>query len=383
MQIATSGGRRVTPAALHGRRLRVEEERGVSRKEISAAAREAEKALNLRPTLRLVLQELVGCWGEKELKGRLLVWPSNDYLIDRTGLSERAVRLAIARLVELQLIAARDSANGKRFAIRNAAGEIIDAYGFDLSPLIARHAEFAGRVLALKQQRDAQARGFDDITIARRATEEALRALRESFPDASTSDLESALESLRLRTPRRGSMTPLDELIEAYQAVREMAEQRLYEHGNAGNSCRHIETNNESSGEACNKGLSEKSGRVPQTERSVDLALLRDACPALLEYGQEIRGRSDLLSVARFLRPSIGAHESAFTEAVDKIGAEMASAALVYVLQIHTEDAANPRPMIQNPGGYYRALTRLIAEGRFNLNRELLAKTSKRKRPAD
>ena len=72
-------------------KLALEAGRTVTRKELSAAAREAAKALELRPAQRAVLSELVACWGEQEWE-RLLVWPSNDYLISRTGLSERAIR---------------------------------------------------------------------------------------------------------------------------------------------------------------------------------------------------------------------------------------------------------------------------------------------------
>ena len=66
MQLASSGGRRLRHAALAARKLALEDGRTVTRKELSAAAREAEKALQLRPTLRLVLSELVACWGEQE-----------------------------------------------------------------------------------------------------------------------------------------------------------------------------------------------------------------------------------------------------------------------------------------------------------------------------
>lgn len=45
-------------------------------------------------------------------------------------------------LIELGLITMRDSPNGKRYGRRDKAGRIIEAYGFDLSPLAVRQAEF-------------------------------------------------------------------------------------------------------------------------------------------------------------------------------------------------------------------------------------------------
>lgn len=47
----------------------------------------------------------------------------------------------LASLVEAGLIIRRDSPNGKRFARRGQGGEIESAFGFDLTPLIARVAE--------------------------------------------------------------------------------------------------------------------------------------------------------------------------------------------------------------------------------------------------
>ena len=54
----------------------LETEHTVTRKELSAAARDAEKALRLSATQRIVLGQLVACWGEQKAD-RLLVWPSN------------------------------------------------------------------------------------------------------------------------------------------------------------------------------------------------------------------------------------------------------------------------------------------------------------------
>ena len=64
MQLASSGGRRLRHAALAARKLALEAERTVTRKELSAASRDASKALELRPAQRAVLSELVACWGE-------------------------------------------------------------------------------------------------------------------------------------------------------------------------------------------------------------------------------------------------------------------------------------------------------------------------------
>ena len=73
---------------------------------------------------------------------RPIVWASNAYLMEQTGFSLSALKRHARRLAEIGVIAFRDSPNGKRWGHRDAEGRIIEAYGFDLSPLSARVEEF-------------------------------------------------------------------------------------------------------------------------------------------------------------------------------------------------------------------------------------------------
>jgi replication initiation protein RepC len=70
-----------------------------------------------------------------------VVWPSNETL-------QRSLQLSVSRLktlrrlaVEDGLIFMRESPNGHRGGYREN-GQIVEAFGFDLSPLAARQAEF-------------------------------------------------------------------------------------------------------------------------------------------------------------------------------------------------------------------------------------------------
>ena len=85
------------------------------------------------------------------------------------------------------------------------AGELVDAFGFDLTPVYARRGEWAERLIEMKQAQEARKRAFDEITIARRAAEEALRALAEHYPDLDRSDLEEQVKGLKARTPVRST----------------------------------------------------------------------------------------------------------------------------------------------------------------------------------
>ena len=382
MQLASSGGRRLRHAALAARKLALEAERTVTRKELSAAAREASKALDLRPAQRAVLSELVACWGEQEWE-RLLVWPSNDYLMSRTGLTERAIRRILRQLIDLQLIAPKDSPNGKRYAVKDLAGQVVDAFGFDLTPIYARRGDWAVVLMEQKQLREVQKRAFDEVTICRRATEEALSALAEHFPEVDRAQFEGELKTLQARTPARSKVTLPADLLDAWQLLRTRVEEVFYEAGNAGLGVRHINNNNGSPSESCNKGFPKKAEAVRSTEQTsehLSPELILEACPTLSDFGQPVRDLADIVSAGRYLRASLGAHESAWAEAVEDIGAVRAAIAVIYVLQLYEDDAAKNggESRIKNPGGYFRALTRMVKSGKIDLAVELLAMRRRR-----
>ena len=377
MQLASSGGRRLRHAALVARELALETGRTVTRKELSAAARDASKALNLPTTPRVVLAELVACWGEQEWE-RLLVWPSNDYLVGRTALTDRAIRKSIRKLVDLGLIVPKDSPNGKRYAVKDLAGEIIDAFGFDLTPIYARRGEWATLLIEQKQLRQAQKQAFDEVTICRRATEEALSALAEHYPDLDRSTLEGDLKALRAKTPVRSKASLPAGLLDEWSLLRSRAEQAFLDAGNGGMSFRHTNNNNGSPSEPCNKSFPKKAEAVRQSEQApehLSPELILEACPAIGDYGQPVEDLADIVSAGRYLRASLGANESAWAEAVEGIGTVRAAIAVLYTLQLYEDDLAKNggESRIKNPGGYYRALVRMVKAGKINLGVELLA----------
>ncbi|MBJ6127180.1 helix-turn-helix domain-containing protein [Microvirga splendida] len=48
----------------------------------------------------------------------------------------------IRALINLRLVVSKDSPNGKRYAVRDKAGVVVDAFGFDLTPIYARRKEW-------------------------------------------------------------------------------------------------------------------------------------------------------------------------------------------------------------------------------------------------
>jgi replication initiation protein RepC len=93
-----------------------------------------------------------------------------------------------------------------------------------------------------------------------------------------------------------------------------------------------------------------------------------------------VRDLADIVSAGRYLRASLGAHESAWAEAVTEIGVLRAAIAVIYTLQLYDDDLAKHggESRIKNPGGYYRALVRMIKAGKLDLGVELLAMRRRR-----
>ena len=77
-----------------------------------------------------------------EAGARPIVWPSSALQQEALGLSRSQAKALNSGLIEAGLITMKDSPNGKRYGRRDHQGHITEAYGFDLSPLAVRHAEF-------------------------------------------------------------------------------------------------------------------------------------------------------------------------------------------------------------------------------------------------
>lgn len=325
--------------------------------ELFAAARLAVKALRLRPGARFVLDQLVGCYGGEMIGGRYLVWPANDFLMERTGLSERGVRYAIRSLLDDGVITSKESANGKRFAIRSKNGQIRDAYGLDLSPLLLRLDEFKERCEEIQDARELRRRQFDEITIFRRATMELINAMGDA------DDLQSEFDRLASLTPRRDSFASPDASLAAWRTLHDVTNER-YNTACGGNSSRIIENNKDAPDQSCS--------RASNNGEAVRLALgdLTAACPDAMEYIETPRTERDLVDGAGRLRGSVGVHESAWFEAIEKLGPVAAGATFFICLQ-HYEDDRKRKNAIRNFGGFFRAFVRRVADKQIDLMEEI------------
>lgn len=135
----------------------------VTRRDLMAAINTAGRDLGLRPSTVVVLDALLSCLpcnnpktgGDSPITPLTLltVFACNDTLCFRAkGITDRQLRRHLVKLESLNLIQRRDSANGKRFPILRK-GQVIGAFGIDLSPLLAR----SGEIIALARKHREQA----------------------------------------------------------------------------------------------------------------------------------------------------------------------------------------------------------------------------------
>jgi replication initiation protein RepC len=115
-------------------------------------------------------------WGRG---GRPIVWPSASMQQESLGLSTSQTKALNRALIEAGVVTMKDSPNGKRYGVRDRAGQITEAYGFDLSPIAARHAEFVRLAEEARAERAEMGRLRRRSTIARKAITQILETAAE------------------------------------------------------------------------------------------------------------------------------------------------------------------------------------------------------------
>lgn len=122
---------------------------------------------------------------------RPVVWPSAALQRESLGLGASQVKAINRHMVELGLITMKDSPNGKRYGKRDGKGRIVEAYGFDLSPLFTRLAEFQATAARGRENRERMRLLRRRTTIARNGLLQILDTVAEQgLFDASWEKLE-------------------------------------------------------------------------------------------------------------------------------------------------------------------------------------------------
>nr|WP_325265946.1 plasmid replication protein RepC [uncultured Rhizobium sp.] len=313
----------------------------------------------------------------------LVVFPSNTQLALRAhGMSGAAMRRHIAILVEAGLIVRKDSPNGKRYARKDLTGEIESAFGFDLSPLLARSEELARMAQQVAADRAAFRSTKESLTVCRRDVRKLITAAMEEGAGGdwhSIEDMYVAIVGRIPRVPTLSTIAPiLDEMRLLYgEIVNRLNTQEKSENMSASDASieQHIQNSKpetlnefEPSSEKDRTGKPSKGGkRTGEPLKAFPIGVVMKACPMIIDYGPggEIGSWRDLMSAAVAVRSMLGVSPSAYQEACEAMGPENAAVALACIL----ERCA----FINSPGGYLRDLSRRTALGEFSLGPMIMA----------
>lgn len=343
--------------------------------------KEARMALGATDRALAILDALLSFHPETALYGdsALVVWPSNEMLIGRAnGMSPATLRRHLANLVDCGLIVRRDSPNGKRYARKGQGGEVEQAYGFDLSPIVARAGEFKELAEAMRAEKKAYRVVKERLTICRRDIVKMIEAGIEEGVPGNWGAVHLEYQAIVGRLPRTAPRQVLEaiatELDDLWTQIRDVLESFVKSQNlNANESQieRHIQNSNTETKTESEHGLGikkEESGSGGDSDnlrslpkRELPLGIVLDACPNLLwlvKGGGGIRNWREFLATTDLARSVLGVSSSAWEEAQVAMGEQQAAITLAAIYQRSDQ--------IKSPGGYLRNLTERAKEGKFS-----------------
>lgn len=400
----------------------------ISKWEILRELATARRVFDLSDRDLAVLQALLGFWPKPDLDPAtdLVVHPSNRAICERlNGMANSTMRRYLSRLVEAGFLIRRDSPNGKRYARRYGAEKV--AYGFDLAPLLHRHAEICAAAEAIRAQEQALKRLRETVSLMRRdlaglalygmdlrpelplwdrlgdLAALCARALRRKLAltdlAAMEAQLRVALDEARavldpdiapaitpLPAPESKPVDPVDAADLSSKAAgsehhhqnsqkdsfeSERATAVVQPVRNAPATKDSAAEESRAKGRACAsvnpaRALVGLPSEGSDKLPNVPLSLVLSACPEVQSYAEgPIRHWHDLVRAAHLLRPMMGISPSAWDDAMQAMGPEEASVVLAAMLERFGA--------ISSPGGYLRHLSAKAQAGGFSCGPMVMA----------
>ncbi len=394
----------------------------ISKNKALLAIKRVAASLGLKPS-DMMLLDTFGAFTKPqdwEEGRRPIVWASNAYLMEQTGFSLSALRRHARRLVDAGLIAFKDSSNGKRWGHRDEQDYIIEAYGYDLSPLAARAEEFVGRFAQIQDDRAFCQRTKRQITITRRIIRAQVEQAREYALQGPWKELTESFEALLERLPRANAtperlldmlewLTELKASVEkAFSAAVEhdgevventsqINEQVLNESNimtpkGVNNGTHLLDTkqlnpvsSNTLDERRAESSAPEKEGAEEeqinwntfghkQHRTDIDVATVMQSCPGFAEMARSLGGYvnnwNELHRSAGQLRPMIGISEPAWNIAQERLGPQLAAAAIALIYDKYNAGE------VASPGGYLRGMVEKARAGELHLDRSFYGRLS-------
>ena len=396
-----TGWRKATAALVKSQQMATEGQgRESSRTRAIVAVKRVAAHIGLKAGDLLLLDTLMAFSQPQdwETGSRAIVWPSNAYLMERTGFSLSTLKRHARRLADACVLSFHDSPNGKRWGHRDAHGRITEAYGFDLTPLAARADEFEALEAAKAEERAERRRLKSKITILRRSARARLEAMT---PNAEA--LWRNYERLCRQSPtKQPNIESLHALYDAYVAL--LADIETQDKTYSKETGAPLETQKVAPREAKNephiqntnhlKPVSKRhkapgTGQVPTEqekrneqetardleESNISLSSLVSACPQFTEWaellGQRTNNWAQAQRISEALRPMIGISDQHWDQAKQHLTGPVLTTA--FALLFEKTQAGE----IKCPGGYLRGMAKKAERGELRLNRSLKSRISR------
>lgn len=432
--MAHNGWRKPTPGLVKAEELaQVGEQLSIPKTQAIVAAKKVAASIGLKAPDMLLLDTLSAFTQPQDWQQgrRPIVWASNAFLEEQTGLGLRCLQRHVRRLCEAGIISMKDSPNGKRWGKRDDEGNIVEAYGFDLSPLAARAEEFETLHAHNVEERAFCKSLRDVITVSR-------RMIRAKIEKAFESDLrgpwrelrEEYLQMIAMLPKRSDSADKLLNLVDWFKALREKVETTFTEafdwpkESDVNRSDEgveqsadivsfyqnmsptddsidtHILTTNQP--HSVNSNLHEeetienpevKSEPSVVVDKSVDLDAIQwsshgtkhkstevelttvmAACPEFASIARGLVGYvnswDDLHRAAGMVRPMVGISEDAWNVAQQKMGPLVAAAAMSLIYEKTSTGE------VASAGGYLRGIVGKALDGELHLERSFYGRLS-------
>lgn len=351
------------------------------KKDASAAMNQ----LGLQSNSLAVLDALLSFYPEDELRqdAQLVVYPSNLQLSLRAnGMPGSTLRRHLAALVEAGLIFRRDSANGKRYVRKGRTGEIETAFGFDLSPLLARAEELAHLAQQVVAERAVFRKAKEDLTICRRDVRKLISAALDEGVRGDWLAIEDVYIKLVARLPRTPSVADVTDILDEMELLKQEIVNRLeslsetqFTSTNDVQIEQHIQNSKSEFPHEFEPRSEKEPGATPSATgrriseplKTFPLGIVLKACPQISDFGPGggVTSWRDLMSAAVVVRSMLGISPSAYQDACEIMGPENAAVAVACILE-----RAN---LINSAGGYMRDLTRRADRGEFSLGPMVMA----------
>lgn len=386
MELGTTpfGGRTMTLAMLAAQNTsrEIPDGKAVDKWQIYRWLCEGKSLVGVGDRALAVLSGLLSFHPDSELSeaNGLMVFPSNRQLSLRAhGMADATLRRHLAALVECGLIVRRDSPNGKRYARKGRGGNIEEAFGFSLAPLLARAEEFEQAAERVRADNRALKLMRERITLHRRDIQKLVEAAVEENVPGDWGAVWRRFRTVAEAIPRRAALCDLEPIVAELAVLREDVDillesfmKTMNPSGNESQTERQQSDSNTKPSFEFEPAL-EKSGatvepiiRSAEAPKGYPLGLVLKACPEIADYAVDgIGSWRELMATAAQVRGYLGVSPSAYEEACHAMGQETAAVVIACILQRAQH--------INSAGGYLRALTEKAKSGQFSVGPMLMS----------